>query len=216
MKRDGTHKSSCVEHPKFRPGCEPCQRIKSAYNQRLILARINGRRQSAPADLTRQRLRELRALGYGINELAERTGINRSSIQRLCLDGVTGRVQLGTFHSVERVWSELRCFPKMGDRRAADWAERNGWTPPPPLPAPEAVDENDIDEIAVEKAVRGERVPLTRAETLVAWERMEALGLLPWQIADRLHTTPRTIARWRSRQHRPSTTVARKPRQRTA
>jgi len=50
-----------------------------------------------------------------------------------------------------------------------------------PVPA------DDLDEIALERAMRGERVPLTEYERTIAIHRLRAAGLTVHQIAKRLH-----------------------------
>lgn len=62
----------------------------------------------------------------------------------------------------------------------------------------------DIDEIAVERACRGEQsVRLSRAEMAVAHRILEARNLSAAEIAERLGVTPRTVTRWRTGEHRP-------------
>lgn len=58
---------------------------------------------------------------------------------------------------------------------------------------------DDIDDIAVERACRGETaVPLNRAEMCAAWRILEDRGLSASGIATRLGVTERTVTRWRS------------------
>lgn len=56
----------------------------------------------------------------------------------------------------------------------------------------------DLDDIAVERAMTGDRVALTGAERDEVVRRLTARGLPVRQIAERLHTTPRTVTRLRS------------------
>jgi WhiB family redox-sensing transcriptional regulator len=57
--------------------------------------------------------------------------------------------------------------------------------------------EPDIDHVAVERAMTGEPVPLTRAERLAAMRALMAQGRDDGQIANALHTTRRTLLRER-------------------
>lgn len=57
----------------------------------------------------------------------------------------------------------------------------------------EPVPADDVDEIAVERACRGERVPLTRFERRVAVVALADTGLTAYQIADRLHMAGSTV-----------------------
>lgn len=57
----------------------------------------------------------------------------------------------------------------------------------------------DVDEIAVERAVRGDKtVRLNRAEHLAAWQILERRGNSSRGIAAILGITPRTVVRWRT------------------
>lgn len=52
-----------------------------------------------------------------------------------------------------------------------------------------------LDEIAIEEAIAGRPVRLTRAEATEAQHRMRAMGYTAQQIAERLHITERTVQR---------------------
>lgn len=57
----------------------------------------------------------------------------------------------------------------------------------------------DIDEIAVERACKGDRsVPLTHAELAAAFHALNERGYSARVIAERLGVTDRTVQRWRS------------------
>lgn len=59
-------------------------------------------------------------------------------------------------------------------------------------------DDSDVDEIAVERACKGDRsITLNRAEAAEAFRRLDGRGLSANQIADLLGTTQRTVQRWR-------------------
>lgn len=67
------------------------------------------------------------------------------------------------------------------------------------LPAPPAAEaDSDLDPVAVEKAVYGHRVQLTRAEQIEAIRRLDQLGYSSDVIAARLHISPRTVVRRRT------------------
>lgn len=106
-------------------------------------------------------------------------------------------------------------------------AQKHGWAPPlawddididtdrrplVPIPAPssgvaEAAltdDPSDIDEVAVDRAVNGPGIDyeqLSPAERDEALRRLTARGLSLREIAEQLHTTARTISRWREDEH---------------
>lgn len=55
-----------------------------------------------------------------------------------------------------------------------------------------------VDEVAVERACRGDRtVPLNRAEMLAAWRWLEAHGRSSRDIAATLGVSARAVVRWR-------------------
>lgn len=200
------HKASCDTHPKWVRGCRDCLRIKSRYNKQRNLSQLRGEPTSAAVDITRQRLRELFALGYGMDEIARRANIDRASVWRIANDPATRWVQLGLFHGVERVWTELHLYPATGQ-----WADRTrriatgkGWTPPAALPAPEQIDEDIVDGEAVRRALSGDQtVPLTRAERHEAFRLLEERGLSARQIGERLGVATRTVDRWRAGVNKP-------------
>lgn len=55
-----------------------------------------------------------------------------------------------------------------------------------------------IDEVAIERAMSGDRVGLTPPERGIAITRLTDLGMSARQIAMRLHVAPRTVTRYRS------------------
>lgn len=56
-----------------------------------------------------------------------------------------------------------------------------------------------VDEIAVERACRGDRsIPLNRAEMAAAFAYLDAHGYSHRRIADVLGVTDRTVCRWRA------------------
>ena len=56
-----------------------------------------------------------------------------------------------------------------------------------------------VDPIAVERAVAGDRVPLTVPERHQVIQRLTASGLSANQIADRLGVAQRTVTRYRAK-----------------
>lgn len=63
----------------------------------------------------------------------------------------------------------------------------------------------DVDEVAVERAVGGDRnVPLTRYEMAEAWRQLEDRRLTADMIGARLGVSGRTVGRWRSGELHPA------------
>jgi excisionase family DNA binding protein len=87
------------------------------------------------------------------------------------------------------------------------------------LPCPREIKHEsteDIDEVAVERACKGDRtVTLNRPDLPISFRLLDRSGLTANQIADRLGVTKRTVERWRNGHSipitRPGVTRARKP-----
>lgn len=73
------------------------------------------------------------------------------------------------------------------------WLHLTAWTL---LPRQEVWD--GLDEVAVERACRGDRVELTPAERLAAVTKLIGRGLTSNQTAERLHLTRRTVERYKA------------------
>lgn len=64
--------------------------------------------------------------------------------------------------------------------------------------------EPDVDEVAVDRACRGDRtVALTRDEMAAALHRLDAAGLSAQEIGARLGISDRSVYRWRAGETRP-------------
>jgi ATP/maltotriose-dependent transcriptional regulator MalT len=73
--------------------------------------------------------------------------------------------------------------------------------PPAARPRPILVPDRfsaHVDEIAVEKAMAGDRVPLTVRERAIVVRRLTAAGLSARRIGERLGVTARSVQRYRS------------------
>lgn len=65
---------------------------------------------------------------------------------------------------------------------------------------PVAAPADTTDSIAIERAIRGEYVVLTQIEFTVAVRTLTERGLSAEEVAERLHTTPRTVQRHRAQE----------------
>ena len=161
---------------------------------------------------TRRRLQALITLGWSVQRLADHGGIDRQA-----LDGaLTQRpVQAKTARAVRGLYDELwdQAPPETNQReriaatrsrhraQAMSWAPALAWDDdtiddPDALPAHLAEGATEgIDHAAVELAIGGTRVTLTRAERWLAVERLAREGLSDNAIARRLGVTDRTILR---------------------
>ena len=166
---------------------------------------------------TRRRLQALIAIGWPTQLLAAQLGRRPSSLYR-SMNGAS--VTAGTAHDVASLYERLsntappRATGKQ--RAAADAAHAHaaarGWLPPlawddidadptPPAPAAVPSHRNDMDEIAVERALAGDHVTyddLTAVEQEEVVRRLTARGSSIRNIAAQLGTTKRTVSRRRA------------------
>ncbi len=149
-----------------------------------------------------EKLRTLVADGWTLVQIAEATGLSDRALHRQMHEQVPP--MRGTVQAIDRAYDQL-LVDDPGDgyiaARARARAERAGWQPStPPLP-PEA----DIDDVAVERVIDGDRLPLRPAEQQVVLTRLA--GLYPDdEIARRLNVSTRTVLRHRSRNQLPAYT----------
>jgi transcriptional regulator with XRE-family HTH domain len=193
--------------------CEACRAEKARIDKwcRLQAAKAVPRR--FPSVGTRRRLQALAAIGWSAEELGARLGITAQALRRT--RSHEGPVERRTHERVIALYDEISMTPGPS-KRARSLAVRNGWAPPlawddDALDDPNAepahttarersASSRVVDEIAVERAITGDRVPLTILER----ERViEALvrrgGLSDRQIAEQIGCWPETILRVRRR-----------------
>lgn len=157
---------------------------------------------------THRRLTALVALGWPIGDLAARLGRRPDSLTRTL---TAQHVTLTTARQVATIYRDLACNPPP-NTPAATAARRqahvNGWvsplawddidTDPAPSAQPTPSGAADgVDEIAVERAVRGELTwrQLTTAETTEAIRYLDRRGCSTRNIAALLQASTRTIQR---------------------
>ncbi len=165
---------------------------------------------------TRRRLQALVAVGWSAEELAAQLGRRPSSLRRsLTGESVTARTALEVATLYERLWNVPPPRATSKQRAVADDARAHavvqGWLPPlawddiesDPTPPPtiKSPGRDDIDEIAVERALAGDGMAyqdLTSAEQQEVVRRLTAHGLSIRDIAAQLATTKRTVSRRRA------------------
>jgi hypothetical protein len=166
---------------------------------------------------TRRRLQALIAVGWPAELLAAQLGRRPGSLQR----SMTSRsVTAHTAQDVAALYKQLWDVPPprlTGEQRAAaDAAQAHaaaqGWLPPlawddidtdstPPAPTAQPLQRDDIDEIAVERALAGDNITydaLTPAEQQEVIRRLHARGTSIRDTAALLATTKRTVSRRRA------------------
>lgn len=187
-------------------GDEPCaacregERVKKAnYRKRRYL---NRGPMLVDATGTRRRIHALAAIGWSATELADRLGYDRSTISKWTQ---VRMVHVDTRARVIDLYEQLAMTPGP-NRVARRVAAASGW--PPPLlwddetiddpnavPAADASDGREFDEVAIQRAMHGDRVVLTRSERREAVRRLVNRGRSEREIAELLDVTARMVAR---------------------
>jgi len=160
-----------------------------------------------PARSARRRLQALGARGWSGTELASRLGIPEhrvGSVHRA--ERVPAWLHRDIVALYERLWDAQPPTATITQRkrrsRALTTARRHGWAPPlawddidTDTAPPQADDEPVIDDVAIELALSGHHVPLTRDERIEATRRGTERGRSETQLAELLGVDARTIAR---------------------
>ncbi|RZU31034.1 hypothetical protein BKA19_0678 [Blastococcus saxobsidens] len=166
---------------------------------------------------TRRRLQALIAVGWPHDELATRLARSSASLRRSMQSAsVTAQTAQHVNDLYEQLWN-LRPPQSTDDQRAAADAARafaaeRGWLPPlawddidtdpdPQHHTEHAETDDDLDEIAIERALAGDGVRLdhlTPAEQKEVVRRLTERGKSIRDIAQQLATTKRTISRRRA------------------
>jgi hypothetical protein len=166
---------------------------------------------------TRRRLQALIAIGWTAELLAAQLGRRPNSLCRsMTGESVTARTAHDVATLYERLWNSRPPRMTSEQRAAADAAQAQaaarGWLPPlawddidtDPTPPPAiagASQRNDMDEIAVERALAGDHITyddLTTVEQQEVVRRLTARGSSVRDIAAHLGTTKRTVSRRRA------------------
>ena len=197
------------------------QRVRPSTAARVLSVGIDNvsraPRSRVDATGTSRRLRALVALGWPTELLADQLGRRPNSLHRsMTGQSVTVRTAQEIANLYERLWNTRPPQATSAQRAAASAARAHaaaqGWLPPlawddidiDPTPAPPPADRsqrNDIDEIAVERAVAGDHITyddLTSVEQQEVIRRLSARGTSIRDIAAQLGTTKRTVSRRRA------------------
>ncbi len=161
-----------------------------------------------PDTATHRRLRALVADGWALSILAAELGRDVGALTKvLSRPRVTAQTAADVAALYERLQYLTSPAATPAQRRAVHGAQQlaaqRGW---PPSSAWDDIDRDDvppqrgpdIDDVAVERAMTGERVPLNAAEQAEAARRLTAQGVSLREIAARLHTSIRTVSRRRA------------------
>jgi DNA-binding NarL/FixJ family response regulator len=204
-----------------RDGDPGIRRVRPQTAHQVLRIRIDqanrASRSHVVATGTHRRLQALIAVGWPHDELATRLGRSSASLRRSMLsDSVTAQTAQDVSDLYEQLWN-LRLPKSTDDQRAAADAARalaaeRGWLPPlagddidtdpdPQHHTERAETDDDLDEIAIERALAGDGVRLehlTPAEQDEVVRRLTERGKSIRDIAQQLATTKRTISRRRA------------------
>lgn len=157
---------------------------------------------------SRLRVQALAWMGWPCQEIARRVGCSPRSLPT---ELSRGRLSVRLAHRIAAVYEELALQPGPS-KHARSYARRAGWLPPlaldddlngPPFdaqinPVRDEESSDSVDEIAIERAMHGDPVRLTKAERAEAVARMTKRGLSAAEIGRRLRRSERTVQRRRA------------------
>lgn len=188
-----------------------------ASNEALDVSEVRFRSDYRDSTGTARRLQALVAIGYSQTALCQRLGLPSSNLA-LLIHGKRPNVWKKTHDRVDALFAQCWSQPILGESgdRARRLAAKHGWVVPlawddidDPAEKPNIEGEKVvkvkgkkpvlIDDIAIELALRGEKVKLTPAEREIAVRRLHALRWSDGRIAAQLHCTDRTVIRIRVR-----------------
>ncbi|WP_231839573.1 hypothetical protein [Blastococcus saxobsidens] len=203
-----------------RNGNPRIRRVRPETAHQVLRIRIDQANRAPRSHLiatgTRRRLQALIAVGWPPDELAARLGRSSAGLRRSMLShSITAQTARDVSALYEQLWSLRPPQSIDGQRAAADaaraFAAERGWLPPlawddidtdpNPRHRTEIADTDDLDEIAIERALAGDGVRLehlTPAEQAEVVRRLTGRGKSIRDIAQQLATTKRTISRRRA------------------
>lgn len=190
--------------------CRGARREYMYYHRHMVAAgRQDVFNRRVDATGTRRRIQALMCLGWSQSELARRTGIHQEVFsEHLHRDLVTTKSRDRVAELYESLSHLLPPTETRGQRisvnRTRALARRNGWAPPLAwddidADAKPAATEptRDVDEVAVELAIRGQKVRLTPADRRACVSRLHAERYSDGRIADTIGCDEKTVGRIR-------------------
>lgn len=151
-----------------------------------------------------RRVQALHARGWMAEDLAPVVGLSAVTLERVLWQAtITPRAHAIIAAAYELLWNATPPCSDLARQHEMARAAANGWAPPmawddidtDPEPQLGDVGEEILDEIAIAEAVAGQRPRLTRAERLIALDRLHAMGHWDPALADLLGVCVRTIER---------------------
>lgn len=200
-------------------GKPPFQKVRRETAERILAVPAEDTSRAANSHVdatgTRRRLQALVAVGWAQAWLAHELHRSPANLRRsMTSESVTARTAQLVNDMYERLWDAAPPDQVPAQRRASDaartFAADHGWLPPlawddidqdddpDPLPSDPINEDDLLDEIAIERAMSGDRaVRLTHAEQIEVVLRMSERGRSIRTIADTLSTSTRTVSRHR-------------------
>ena len=200
-------------------GKPPFQKVRRETAERILAVPAEDTSRAANSHVdatgTRRRLQALVTVGWAQAWLARELHRSPANLRRsMTSESVTARTAQLVTDMYERLWDAAPPDQLPAQRRASDaartFAADHGWLPPlawddidhdddaDPLPSVPINEDNLLDEIAIERAMSGDRtVRLTHAEQVEVVLRMSERGRSIRTIADTLSTSTRTVSRHR-------------------
>ena len=192
-------------------GRPPCRRVKSEIAQAILAIKPTAEALSDGALVdgtsTRRRIQGMAAIGWPLSDQGRRCGRDpRNYTYLLNAEQVTVK----TARMVRELYDALSAVappPGRLTNRTRAWAARKGYAPPlawdddtidDPAAQPDlgtADDTDTVDEVAIERALAGDAVPLNRPEQLRAIEHGIRRGMAQTEIAGALTINTRTVNR---------------------
>lgn len=174
-------------------GCrERCCRDAAARYQRGIeWDHLNGRRRTVPIVGAERRIEALQALGWSLEELSIRAGKSRAWLHVTINANRSGMIYRRNHDLIAALYDELSMtLPNTRfAARERNRARRKGFRPPlawdednidnpdaRPRGAANGKRKTDVDPVAVERAMAGDRIQLTRDERYEVVARLRNMG----------------------------------------
>jgi hypothetical protein len=191
MKRLPPTRAVCDEHKKRTVGCRACADRAARYQRQREYEAMHGLPRTYPSAPYVEMLGRLQANGWPGYILTGKVGWGNARYFSPCVISRRPKISASLAERIERAVVELKDFPGPSaiTRRRAIAA---GFKPYldddidlPPV----------VDEVAVERALKGEHVPLTLQERTAAVHIAVERGLTVSRIAELLHVHNRSVLR---------------------
>jgi hypothetical protein len=201
-----------------RDGTPPHQRVRPDTARKILALHVDDTNRAGNATVdatgTRRRLQALVAAGYTQARLAAALGRTPASLRRtMRASHVTAHTARAVRDLDERLWNSQPPSATKAQRLASDAARahaaQRGWRPrlawddiendaEPNPDQPDSSNPDDLDEIAIERAIAGDtQVRLTDAEQREVVRQLTERGRSIRVIAELLATSKRTVSRRR-------------------